>query len=281
MMKTVILASNRTGVFDAITSIPFLRLKHVFALEQSAMHRRPHAYEHSTFTTEASDEFLNKLASMDFDILVSNGCPVVLPVSKLRKPHQIFLNVHPSLLPQFRGYHPANGVLFHNASEAGATLHEMTDRVDKGKIVYQERFPITPDLDLGLLYHLLFDAEQRAFRHGIHALATEEFRWSGESQTEQGSHYRRRAEDMSVDFKTMTDGEILNRIRAFGVASQGVRAMIDGRMHTLFEAQSLRHPRLLEMHHNQPPGCSVFEYERNLVVRSLESLIRVSRFTRD
>lgn len=278
MTKTVVLASNRTGVFDAIKKVPFLKLTHVFAVEDSPLHRQIEGTEFSLIKAQSPDQFLEALALMKFDLLVSNGCPVIVPVSKLKKTHQLFLNVHPSLLPEFRGYHPANGVLLNGAKEAGATLHEMVDKVDRGQILAQDRFPVTPDLDLGLLYHLLFSAEARVFTDGIHKLHAQDFRYEGEPQRANGSHYKRSQADMRVAFETMTDDEILRRIRAFGTLSQGVRCTLEGCVYTLYEAQPLHHPLLFELHEAQAPGKIVLTYDGGMVVRSRESLIRISRF---
>lgn len=279
-MKTydVILAANRTGILEEIKKHPALSLKHVFAVEDSILHHTIANEQPSLIQTGRHPEFLTQVASCHFDLFISNGCPVIIPVSKLRKSHQHFLNIHPSLLPAFRGYHPANGVLLHGAKEGGATLHEMADLVDRGAIVHQERFPITPDLDLALLYHLLFAAEARAFKHGINKLIEHAFAHPNARQTGDASHYRRSPGDMHVDFVTMDDAEILRRVRAFGIRSQGVHCIIENNKFTLFEAQSLHNPLLLELHAAKAPGTIVLCYDDVLIVRSRESLIKVSKF---
>ncbi|RFC44352.1 MAG: methionyl-tRNA formyltransferase [Verrucomicrobia bacterium] len=258
--------------------MPFLRLKRVFAVEGSPLHRELKGEEHSVIEAGRHKKFLDELDELDFDLLVSNGCPVIFPVSRLQKPHQLFLNVHPSLLPDFRGFHPANGALLKGAKETGATLHEMVDRVDRGAVVHQERFPITPDLDLGLLYHLLFTAEARAFVRGMQKIFQAEFKCIGEPQGEVFSHYRRSQEDMSVDFEGMGNAEILRRVRAFGITSQGVRCQLEGRLFTLFEARALCNPLLLDLYSDGAPGTVVLEYGAAMVVRSREGLIQVSKF---
>lgn len=279
MIKTVVLASNRTGVFEEIRRNPFLRLQHVFVVKDSALERRIEGVPHSLIRPGGKGEFLDELAGMEFDLFVSNGCPVIVPVSKLIKPHQLFINVHPSLLPEFRGYHPANGVLLRAANEAGATLHQMVDRVDRGAVIHQERFPITPDLDLGLLYHLLFRTEARAFAGGIQKIFENGFNYGGEPQGEGFSYYRRTPEDMCVDFEAMDDEEILRRIRAFGISSQGVYCKLGGVSYTLFEAQALINPFLNALYLDHAPGSIVLKYEEALLVRSRQSLIRISKFS--
>jgi methionyl-tRNA formyltransferase len=54
-------------------------------------------------------------------------------------------NMHGSLLPQYRGRAPTNWAVLHGATEAGASLHEMTAKPDAGAIVAQQAVPILPD----------------------------------------------------------------------------------------------------------------------------------------
>jgi methionyl-tRNA formyltransferase len=54
-------------------------------------------------------------------------------------------NMHGSLLPEYRGRAPTNWAVLHGATEAGASLHEMTVKPDAGAIVAQQAVPILPD----------------------------------------------------------------------------------------------------------------------------------------
>ena len=55
------------------------------------------------------------------------------------------LNMHGSLLPQYRGRAPVNWAVLHGERETGATLHYMTEKPDNGDIVAQTSVPILPD----------------------------------------------------------------------------------------------------------------------------------------
>jgi methionyl-tRNA formyltransferase len=54
-------------------------------------------------------------------------------------------NMHGSLLPEYRGRAPTNWAVLHGATQAGASLHEMTIKPDAGAIVAQQAVPILPD----------------------------------------------------------------------------------------------------------------------------------------
>jgi phosphoribosylglycinamide formyltransferase-1 len=76
------------------------------------------------------------------------------------------LNVHPSLLPAFgglmnRGVHEA--VLEAGVSEAGCTIHQVTEEVDSGPVVLQKRCPVLPDDTVEMLKDRVQALEQAAF----------------------------------------------------------------------------------------------------------------------
>ena len=54
-------------------------------------------------------------------------------------------NMHGSLLPKFRGRVPVNWAVIKGATETGATLHEMVEKPDAGRIAGQQAVPIGPD----------------------------------------------------------------------------------------------------------------------------------------
>jgi methionyl-tRNA formyltransferase len=63
-----------------------------------------------------------------------------------------WLNVHPSLLPRWRGAAPVERVIMAGDTETGVTIIELVEELDAGPIVAQRAFPIEPDDDAGALY---------------------------------------------------------------------------------------------------------------------------------
>ncbi len=57
-------------------------------------------------------------------------------------------NLHPSLLPQYRGRAPLNWQLLHGEPRVGMTLHRMVARADAGDIVAQQAIDVGPDDDV-------------------------------------------------------------------------------------------------------------------------------------
>lgn len=107
------------------------------------------------------EDYVKEIVSRRFKVFVSNGCPFILPVSEIKKPNQLFINVHPSLLPAYKGKNPIREA-FKDKAQMGATCHHMIDEVDSGEIIAQAY--AFPDMnDLNDCYRKCFEAEAKAF----------------------------------------------------------------------------------------------------------------------
>lgn len=84
------------------------------------------------------------LEALGPDLLLAVGYGQILTDETLAIPKVGSLNVHPSLLPKYRGLHPIYWVLFEGQNETGVTVHEITSRVDGGPILAQESMPLFP-----------------------------------------------------------------------------------------------------------------------------------------
>jgi methionyl-tRNA formyltransferase len=79
------------------------------------------------------------------DLLFSFYYRHMLPPELLAIPPRGAFNMHGSLLPKYRGRAPINWAILHGERETGATLHEMTEKADAGRIVDQAAVPIAAD----------------------------------------------------------------------------------------------------------------------------------------
>lgn len=79
----------------------------------------------------------------------------ILPVWFLNRLTLGGWNLHPSLLPRWRGHNPYFHAIFHGDPETGVTVHRMTAAVDRGPILFQRRVPIAADETLGSLWNRL------------------------------------------------------------------------------------------------------------------------------
>lgn len=65
---------------------------------------------------------------------------------------RLWLNVHPSLLPRWRGAAPVERAIMAGDPETGVTIHRTVKELDAGPVAGQAAFPIGPEDDAGAVY---------------------------------------------------------------------------------------------------------------------------------
>ena len=88
---------------------------------------------------------VDRIRALAPDFLFSFYYRMMLGQALLAIPRRGAFNMHGSLLPKYRGRVPVNWAIIQGETETGATLHEMVEKPDAGRIVDQEAVPISPD----------------------------------------------------------------------------------------------------------------------------------------
>lgn len=87
-------------------------------------------------------EFLDELAQLEPDLVVSVSCPQIFGPDLLRLPRHGCINVHSSRLPNYRGMLPTFWVLAEGERATGVTVHFMNAGIDGGGIIAQREIRI-------------------------------------------------------------------------------------------------------------------------------------------
>ncbi|EKE16314.1 MAG: hypothetical protein ACD_11C00020G0019 [uncultured bacterium] len=88
------------------------------------------------------NEIINKLKSLKPDLIIVTAYGKILPKEVLDIPGFGCVNVHPSLLPKFRGPSPIQNTLLTGEKETGTTIMLMDEKMDTGDILAQEKILI-------------------------------------------------------------------------------------------------------------------------------------------
>lgn len=91
------------------------------------------------------EEAAREAAALKPDLLVVASFGLIIPKWFLEVPAVGAINVHPSVLPKYRGPSPIQWVLWNGERETAITIIKMSERMDAGNILYQEAQPILPD----------------------------------------------------------------------------------------------------------------------------------------
>jgi methionyl-tRNA formyltransferase len=95
-------------------------------------------------------ERLNAETELDADVIVVAAYGVLIPDELLER--ALWLNVHPSLLPRWRGAAPVERAIMAGDEETGVTIHRTVKELDAGPIAAQRSFPIGPEDDAGAVF---------------------------------------------------------------------------------------------------------------------------------
>jgi methionyl-tRNA formyltransferase len=122
----------------------------------------------------------------------------------------LWLNVHPSLLPRWRGAAPVERAIMAGDEETGVTIHRTVEALDAGPVAAERSFPIAPEDDAGVVYERAAEIAAELLR-GV--LAEDEPRF--EPQAEDGVTYAEkiRPGDRVLDEDAPAQ-ELVNRVRA-------------------------------------------------------------------
>ena len=84
------------------------------------------------------------------------------------------INIHPSLLPDFKGLHPQRQALAAGVSESGCTVHWVEPALDDGPTILQRKVPILPgDTEDSLAARILAE-EHKAYPEALRLVSTGE-----------------------------------------------------------------------------------------------------------
>jgi phosphoribosylglycinamide formyltransferase 1 len=120
-------------------------------------------------TREAFDRALDAyLRDLNVDIVVCAGFMRVMTPAILDHWNGRMINIHPSLLPAYKGLHTHERALADGAKEHGATVHFVTSELDGGPIIAQARVLVLPGDTVETLAARVLEAEHPLF---VEALA--------------------------------------------------------------------------------------------------------------
>jgi len=164
----------------------------------------------------------------DADAVVVVAYGALIPEELLDR--ALWLNVHPSLLPRWRGAAPVERAIMAGDRETGVTIHRTTPELDAGPIAAQRAFAIQPDDDAGAVY-------AKAAPIAAELLGDVLPHPSFVPQPEEGATYAEKinAEDRRIDWSRPAE-EIVDKVRALS-PHIGARAELHGRPLIVWRAQ--------------------------------------------
>ena len=107
------------------------------------------------------------------------------------------LNIHPSLLPKYRGLHTHRRALDAGETIHGASVHFVTDELDGGPLVLQARVPVKPGDDPDQLAARVLEQEHRIYPQAV--------RWFAQGRLDLGKDGRPRLDGRALERPLILD----------------------------------------------------------------------------
>ncbi len=133
---------------------------HVSPVKKKALELGLNIYQTENINDEKSVKFLKSL-NADIFVVISFGALLKMNILELSKFKAI--NVHPSILPYYRGAAPIQRAIMNGDVHTGVTIMEMKEKLDAGDIILQKKIDIESNWNYGILSNVLS-------REGAHLL---------------------------------------------------------------------------------------------------------------
>ncbi|MGK7390391.1 MAG: methionyl-tRNA formyltransferase [Candidatus Cyclobacteriaceae bacterium M2_1C_046] len=212
--------------------------------------------------------FIEELKHLNVDLQVVVAFRM-LPAIVWDMPPKGTINLHASLLPQFRGAAPINWAIIHGEKETGITTFFLQHEIDTGDIIFQEKEPIKPEDTAGTLYNRLMEKGGQLVLKTVKAIESENvepFKQNWEGELKAAPKIFR--EDCEIDWNRPSQ-QVINFIR--GMAPYpGAWTKVDGKVLKIFGV------RLVEKAEKGEPGTYNTDNKTFLDFYTSDGAVRVT-----
>ena len=125
---------------------------------------------HVRLKTKQDDERIELFKVWRVDYIILAGYMRILSPKFINAFPNKIINIHPSLLPKYKGLNAIGQAFESGDLNTGCTVHYVTEELDSGTIIEQSIVPICPDDTVDTLTHRVQQAEHRLLPLVINAL---------------------------------------------------------------------------------------------------------------
>ncbi|MCF0143480.1 MAG: methionyl-tRNA formyltransferase [Parasporobacterium sp.] len=216
-------------------------------------------------------EFIKTLLDLNADVMVVAAYSKKIPDEILNMPPLGCINIHPSLLPKYRGAAPLNEPVLNGDDVTGVCIIEMAETMDAGDILGCRELPIGPDDTAVTL-------EEKAAVMGAELL-TETIEKLAEGtvtrikQNEAESTYVKKInkEDGRIDFKK--DAAFIERMTRAYTPWPGCYTELEGKIFKILSASVKPDSDADEAYADAEPGTVVFSGKKAIMIKTGEGLL--------
>lgn len=170
------LAADLAGVFSDRATARALDRARAAGLPAAALDPRAHASR-----LDFDEALFAAVADAGADLVVCAGYLRLLSAPVVEAWEGRILNIHPSLLPAFKGLRTHQRALDAGVAEHGASVHYVTPDLDGGPVIAQARVPVAPGDDAATLGARVLEREHALLVAALQLVATGRARLQGDA----------------------------------------------------------------------------------------------------
>jgi len=211
------------------------------------------------------ESFLKIFRELSPELVVVVAFGQILPGEMLTRPRFGCVNVHPSLLPKYRGAAPIQWSLIRGETVTGMTIMRMDEGVDSGDILLQEPAPIAPEVNCGSLHDRLAILGAEMLFATISLIMAGTVHPVKQDPSQATLAPRIKKEDCVINWSRSVR-DVLSLIRGLS-PSPGAYTMLDGKKLKIYAARGEATPAVL------PPGTVSILSDGCLAVAAADGLV--------
>ncbi|MCS6935680.1 MAG: methionyl-tRNA formyltransferase [Chitinophagales bacterium] len=212
------------------------------------------------------ENFLSELRALQADLFVVVAFRM-LPEVVWSMPPLGSINLHASLLPQYRGAAPIQRAIMNGETETGVTTFFLQHEIDTGKIIFQEKIPITDNDTGGTVYEKLKTLGTALLLKTVNAIAAGDYPQIPQEHIKDIHHAPKIfTEDCRIDWR-LPARCIYNHIRALN-PHPGAFTTLQGKIFKILRAQ-------VEENLHGPPGTIATDGKTYLTVYCGEGALKI------
>lgn len=225
-------------------------------------------------------EFKNEIKELAPDIVCVVSYGVILPKSFLKIPKYGCINVHPSMLPKYRGAAPIQWAILNGDETTGVTIMYLDEGMDSGDIIVQEEVKVDPDETTGELWARLSSIGARLLCESVEKIDN-----GTATRTKQPEEYTLApmlSKEMSkIDWNEKSAHEIKNLVRGLNPI-MGTYSFLNGKKVKFWRVQKVSKEEMIEKAGNNEylaegkPGTVLYASEKSgLYISAKDAIISV------
>ena len=176
-----IINTSEKNMIDAEVVVVISDKKEAFALKRAKKHKiKTFFVNPNVKNNEDFDKELDKiLEDNKIDLVVGAGFMRMISPFFVRKWYGKLINIHPALLPSFKGVNGQGDALNYGVKISGCTTHFMDEKMDHGPIILQAAVKVMPNDKRDDLAHRILEVEHQILPRTIDLFAKDRLKIDG------------------------------------------------------------------------------------------------------